>query len=182
VFLFIDPKKLNWLDLIIVILITIPTFFGFRKGFWRKFLGIAGIVAGFILAVRFYEPVSVFINKFINGNALIFHVISFLLIIGIIHGFSVWVARFIAGSHSGTSWLDKIAGSVFGFFQGLILASVLLVNLSFINLPDARVRGSSLLYSRVYHVAPVILEKVISYSPDLKHIYEDYKQKFLPGK
>jgi uncharacterized membrane protein required for colicin V production len=173
---------LNWLDLIIVFIITVPTFFGFRKGFLRKFLGIAGIIVGFILAVRFYEPVSGFFNGFIDGNSLVVQVISFLLIIGLIHGLSVWLARFIASSHSGTSLLDKIAGTIFGFLQGLILASVLLVNLSFINLPAVKVRESSLLYNRVYNVAPAILEKVISYSPDLRQIYEEYKQKFLPAK
>lgn len=173
---------MNWLDLIIVLIITIPTFFGFRKGFLRKFLGIAGIILGFILAVRFYNPVSSFLHGIFSGDMLIIHVISFLLIIGIVYGLSVWVARFIAGMNSGTSLVDKIAGILFGFLQGLILASVLLVNLSYVNLPGSDVRNSSILYSRVYKVAPAIFDKVISYSPNLAQIYQEYKQKYLPGK
>jgi uncharacterized membrane protein required for colicin V production len=155
---FIYDNLLNWLDLIIVLLITIPTFFGFRKGFLRKVLGIAGIIIGFILAVRFYDPIAGFLHGIISGNELFIQVISFLLII------------------------DKIAGTIFGFLQGLIIASVLLVNLSYIGLPGSETRNNSVLYSRVYKVAPIIFDKIISYSPSLAQIYREYKQKYLPEK
>ena len=173
---------MNWLDLIIVLIITVPTFFGFRKGFLRKFLGIIGIILGFILAVKFYSPISSFLKSFIHTDVLVIDVISFLLVIGTLHGISIWAARFMSGMNSGTSLLDKIAGTVFGFIQGLIVASVLLYNLTYINFPDIKTREDSLLYARVYKVAPALFDKIISFSPDLKQVYEEYKQKFLPVK
>lgn len=173
---------MNWLDIIIILIVTVPTFFGFRKGFLRKFLGIIGIILGFILAVKFYSPISSFLKGFIKTDTLIVDVISFIIIIGILYGLSIWVARFMAGMNSGTSLLDKIAGTAFGFFQGLIVASVLLYNFTYINFPDSKTRNESLLYSRVYKIAPAIFDKIISFSPDLKQIYEEYKQKFLPAK
>ncbi len=173
---------MNWLDIIIVLIITVPTFFGFRKGFLRKFLGIIGIIIGFVLAVKFYTPISSFLQSFIHTNVLVIHVISFLFVIGIVHGLSIWVARFMAGMNSGTSLVDKIAGTAFGFLQGLIIASVLLYNFTYIDFPDANVREGSLLYSRVYKIAPALFDKIISFSPDLKQIYDEYKQKFLPVK
>lgn len=142
-------------------------------------LGIAGIIIGFILAVRFYNPVSGFLYRIISGNELVIQVISFLLIIGVVYGFSVWVSRFMAGMNSGASLIDKIAGTVFGFLQGLIVASVLLVNLSYVDLPGSETRNNSILYSGVYKVAPAIFDKVISYSPSLAQIYREYKQKYL---
>lgn len=173
---------MNWLDIIIVLIVTVPTFFGFRKGFLRKFLGIIGIILGFILAVKFYTPISTFLKSFINTDILVIQVISFLLVIGIVYGLSIWLSKFMAGMNSGTSLLDKIAGTAFGFLQGLIVASVLLYNFTYINFPDAKDRESSLFYSRVYKIAPAIFDKIISFSPDLKQIYEEYKQKFLPVK
>jgi len=173
---------LNWLDLVIALIITIPTFSGFRKGFLRKFLGIAGIIVGFVLAVRFYEPAAGLLNKLFSSNLLVIQVISFLLIIAVIYGFTVWLAKFIAGMNSGSSVLDKTAGTLFGFIQGVIIASVLLFNLSYIDMPERKIRESSLLYNRVLNVAPAIFDKVISFSPELKLIYEEYKQKFIPSK
>jgi len=173
---------LNWLDILIALSITIPTFYGFRRGFLRKFLGIAGIIVGFILAVRFYEPVSGFFNKLFSTDLLVVQVMSFLFIIALIYGITVWLAGLLAGMNAGTSLLDKFAGTIFGFIQGVIIASVLLFNLAYIDLPDKKVRESSLLYDRVLNVAPMIFDKVISFSPDLKKIYEEYKQKFIPSK
>lgn len=172
---------MNWLDFVIVLIVTIPTFFGFRKGFLRKFLGIAGIIAGFVLAVRFYEPVASFIGKLLGGNTLVINIISFLLIIAIVYGLTVWLARFMSSMNSGTSMLDKTAGTLFGFIQGIIITSVLLFNLSLIDLPDRKVRESSLLYERVFGVAPMIFDKVISFSPELNEIYDKYKQKLVPS-
>lgn len=165
-----------------MLIVAVPTFFGFRKGFLRKFLGILGIILGFILAVKFYSPISSFLKSFIKTDTLVVDVISFLIVIGIVYGLSLWVARFMAGMNSGTSMLDKIAGTAFGFLQGLIVASVLLYNFTYINFPDSKTRNESLLYGKVYKIAPAIFDKIISYSPGLKQIYEEYKQKFLPVK
>lgn len=162
-----------------MLIVAVPTFFGFRKGFLRKFLGILGIILGFILAVKFYSPISSFLKSFIKTDTLVVDVISFLIVIGIVYGLSLWVARFMAGMNSGTSMLDKIAGTAFGFLQGLIVASVLLYNFTYINFPDSKTRNESLLYGKVYKIAPAIFDKIISYSPGLKQIYEEYKQKFL---
>ena len=103
---------MNWLDIVIVLLVTLPTFFGFRKGFLRKLLGIAGIIVGFILAINFYVPVAGILSKVIKENPVFLNVLSFLIIIGVVYGASIWVARFIANMNSGTSIIDKIEGRV----------------------------------------------------------------------
>src|ERR1041384_2877039 len=99
---------MNWLDLVIVLIITIPTFFGYRKGFLRKLLGIAGILFGFILALNFYTNVGEILGHIIKGNPAAVKILSFLLIIGIVFSLAVWLARFIAGINSGTTLIDKI--------------------------------------------------------------------------
>jgi membrane protein required for colicin V production len=170
---------LNWLDIIILLIIFVFTFFGFRKGFLRKFLGIAGIILGFILAVKFYRPISEFLSGLIKANITISRVLCFFLIIIFVFALAVWVAKFIAGMNSGTTFADKVLGTVFGFLEGLILASILVVNMSYLNYPDPNIRESSILYSKVYNVAPVIFDKVISLSPELKRVYEDYKKAIL---
>lgn len=152
------------------------TFLGYRKGFLRKLLGIVGILLGFILAVRFYKPVGVFFSELIKTNLNATYVICFLLIIIIIFSVAVWIARFIAGLNSGTTMIDKFLGTAFGFLEGIIIASVLVVNMSYLNCPDNKIRESSVLYPKVYNIAPVIFDKVISFSPELNKIYEEYKK------
>lgn len=183
VFLFIKLPytALNWLDILIVILVTLPTFFGFRKGFLRKLLGIAGIVLGFILAVKFYDSVSVLVSKVVKENPVFVNVLSFLIIIGVIYGASVWLARFIANLNSGTSLVDKILGTVTGFLQGVIISSVLLYNLSLADIPSKNTRDNSLLYPVIAKAAPAMFDKIIEYFPGLQDIYNKYKTPLLPG-
>ncbi len=166
---------MNWLDIVIVLLVTLPTFFGFRKGFLRKLLGIAGIILGFILAVKFYDTLTPLLSKVIKENPAFVNVLSFLIIIGVIYGASIWLARFIANMNSGTSIIDKILGTAVGFLQGLLVASVLLYNLSFANLPSAETRNNSLLYGTVTKIAPAVFDKILEYFPGLQDLYKEYK-------
>jgi membrane protein required for colicin V production len=168
---------MNWLDIVIGLIVAIPTYFGFRKGFVRKLLGIVGIVLGFILAVKFYESVSKILSSLIKESQLFVEVISFLLIIGIVYGISVWLARYMSDIGGGVNFLNRILGLAFGFLQGLIVASVLLYNLALINLPSQETRISSMLYQPVYKIAPAIFDKVIELFPGLKDTYQQYKQK-----
>jgi uncharacterized membrane protein required for colicin V production len=155
-------------------MVAIPSFFGFRKGFLRKLLGIAGIIAGFILAVKFYEPVATVLSAVIKGNPVFVDVLSFLIIIGILYGASVWLARFMANMNSGTTLIDKVLGTVFGFLQGLLLASILLFNLALADMPSKETRESSMFYPRVYKIAPAIFDKVLVVFPGLHELYNEY--------
>ena len=172
---FIFNCILNWLDIAIAVIVTLPTYFGYRKGFLRKLLGIAGIVAGFVLAVKFYGSISEVLAKFIHESTSAVNVISFLVIIGILYGASIWLARFIANLNSGTTSVDKILGFIFGFIQGLIVSSVLLYNLNFADFPSQKTRETSLLYNNVIKIAPAIFDKVIEYFPGLQDLYNEYK-------
>jgi len=172
---FVCFQHMNWLDIVIALLIAIPAIIGYRRGFLRKVLGIAGIALGFILAVRFYDKAAGFLSAFIKESQLFLNVIGFLLIVAVLYGVSLWLARFFSSVNSGTSIVNKILGTAFGFLQGLIAVSVLLYNLTFINFPSAETRSSSTMYPYVYKVAPALFDKIIELFPGLQDAYKQYK-------
>ena len=165
---------MNWLDILIALIITVPAFTGFRKGFVRKLLGIAGIITGFILAVNFYETAASVLAVIIKGNKIFTDVLGFLFIIAIIYGVSIWLAKFIAGINSGSGLVDKILGTALGFLQGLIAASILLFNLSIADIPAKETRDASVFYKPVSKTAPVIFDKILDLFPGLKDVYKNY--------
>ncbi len=175
---------MNWLDILIVLLVTLPTYFGYRKGFLRKLLGIAGIVLGFILAIKFYDSLTPVFSAVIKENRTFVNVISFLFIIGVVYGASIWLSRFMAGMNSGTSIIDKVLGTAVGFLQGVIVSSVLLYNLSIADIPSKQTRDNSMLYSTVYKIAPAVFDKVLEVFPGLQDIYREYRSPVQtePGK
>ncbi len=166
---------MNWLDIVIVIIVLVPAFSGFRKGFMRKILGIAGIALGFILAVKFYETIAGFISPVIKEGPALVNVISFLLIVAVVYGLSIWLARFMSDISPGTDFLNKLLGTVFGIIQGAIISSVLLYNLSLIDIPSAETRNGSILYKPVYKAAPLMFDKIIDLFPGLQETYRNYK-------
>jgi len=168
---------MNWLDIVIALIVTLPAFIGFRKGFLRKIVGIAGIAAGFILAVRFYDKAAGVLSSLIKESQLFINVISFLIIITLLYGISLWLGRFLSDINSGTSIINKILGTAFGFLQGLIVASVLLYNLAFINFPSEQTRHTSALYPFVYKIAPSMFDKIIDLFPGLQNAYKKYQEK-----
>jgi len=167
---------MNWLDIVIIVIVTLPTFLGYRKGFLRKLLGIVGILGGFLLAVRFYQPLADLLTKYLSADASVAKILSYLIIIAIMYGLAVWAATFMANINSGTKSVDKIAGAITGLLQGLIISSILLVNLTSLDLPQQKIRDSSLLYSQIYKIAPAIFDRVINIAPGIKNTYEEYKQ------
>jgi membrane protein required for colicin V production len=170
---------MNWLDIVLVLLVTLPTFFGYRKGFLRKLFGLLGIAAGFFLAVRFYSTIFDLLSKVIKGNPILAKVLSFLLILTAVYLLFLWVAASMSNMNSGTKIADKIAGAITGFIQGLIISSILLVNMAYLSYPEQAVRDSSLLYSTIYKIAPAIFDKLIDITPGIKNTYEEYKQQLL---
>jgi len=170
---------MNWIDLVIILLIAISAFFGYRKGFLRKLLGIVGILFGFILALNFYLNIAEILGRLIKGNPVAVKILSFLLIIAIVFSLAVWLARFIAGINSGTTLIDKILGVILGILQGLIIASILVVNMTSMGIIDEGTRNSSLLYSKIYPIAPAVFDKILKAAPGLQNTYDDYKKIFI---
>lgn len=167
---------MNWLDIVIAIIIAFPAIGGFRHGFLRKILGIIGIIVGFVLAVKFYKNVGLFIASLLKINELESNIIAFLFIITILFCIAVWLARFISSTSSTTTKIDKTLGLIMGFIQGLLIASILAYNLSYINFPSLETRQSSKLFNAVYPFAPAVFDRVIELSPPLKFLYEEYKK------
>jgi membrane protein required for colicin V production len=166
---------LNWLDLLIALFVTLPTFTGFRKGFVRKILGIGGIIAGFILAVKFYSNLSDIIITFFRGSKAFINVISFLLIIMIVYFIAVWISGFISDLNFGVILMDKLLGTITGFFQGVLFSSIILYNLAIVNIPSEQTRKSSYLYPYLINIAPAIFDRIIEAFPGLHDIYKQYR-------
>lgn len=167
-----------WIDIAIILIVGLSVFLGYRKGFLRKILGFTGLIVGFIVAVQFYQPIGEFISRIFSSASVIIYLITFLSIIGIVFGLAVWLARYLSNINAGTTLIDKIAGIVIGFLQGLLITSILLVNLSYMDFPSEIDKKNSIFYKSVYNVAPALFNKILSYSPNLKALYEEYKNRF----
>jgi len=112
---------MHWLDIILLVLLFIPTFIGLRRGLIKTVLSLVGLIIGVVLAGNFYKPVSN-IFGFIS-NESVAHILAFLLILALVMVVALLLARLLKSVVSITmmGWVDNV-----GFLSGFIFLSAIL--------------------------------------------------------
>jgi membrane protein required for colicin V production len=117
---------MNWLDIIILIILIIPTFIGLKIGIIRAFLSLAGIVVGVILAGRFSESLAG-VLPFISdpGWAKVAAFAIILIVVMVIAAVLAVVIKWFAKAFL-LGWVNRLGGAVLGFVVGAIFCGALL--------------------------------------------------------
>jgi len=143
---------MSWLDIVLVVLIAVPTLAGLSQGLIKITLVLVGLVVGVTLAGRFH-PVLAEMMTFISNpdvaNVAAFAVIMLVVLIaaGILASVLKWIASAVL-----LGWVNRLGGAVVGFLVGAIFCGALLATwVKFFGLPAAV--GESA-------IAPVLLERL----------------------
>ncbi len=118
---------MNSLDLILLIIIGVSLAVSTFRGAVREIFSLGGVIAGFILASRYYEKTSLGVFR-LTSDPKINDIISFL----VIFIFSAVIISFIGGllSHavnkSGFKVLNTLLGAFVGAIKGVLIASLVL--------------------------------------------------------
>ena len=115
----------NGLDIVIIVILLVTLILGLIKGLVRQVIGLAAVVAGLVLAARYYPRLSgVFGRAFASEKwasivafALIFVVV--LLLGGLV---SYLVCKLLCGP---LRFIDHLLGGVVGLVQGVLICGVI---------------------------------------------------------
>jgi membrane protein required for colicin V production len=109
-------------DVIVLAVVGICTLMGLWKGMVKQFFGLMGVIAGYLLAVRFYLPCSKFLTGFHGGTARAASFVAiFLLCILVAHVIAWVVGRHFAGS--GLGFLNRLGGAFLGLLKGCLIVA-----------------------------------------------------------
>ena len=117
---------MSWLDIVIIVVVVIATFWGLRIGLIKAVLSLAGLIVGVILAGRFYTPLSEqlgFIPQATVAKVVAFAIIliGVMIIAGVLAKLLKWAATIMM-----LGWVNRLGGAVFGLVLGAIFCSALL--------------------------------------------------------
>lgn len=156
-------------DIIVIAVIGILTIIGFWKGMVKQVFGLLGVIAGYMLAMKFYQPCSKFLTSIHPGTARIISFIAiFLACILVAHLIGWGIGRFLAISKLG--FLNRIGGGFLGFLKGCILVAVMvMVVTAFFSANNSLFKNSSMMK----YILPVttVLKKVTR--EDIKAKYNE---------
>jgi len=129
---------MNWLDIVIIVAIAIPTLIGLRIGMIKAALSLAGLIVGVIVAGRYYLPLSEqlsFISPASVAEIVAFAIIlvGVMVIAGVLARLLKWTASVIM-----LGWVNHLGGAVFGLVLGAIFCGALLATwLKFFGVTEA---------------------------------------------
>ena len=120
-------------DWIIVVVLAVAVLTGIARGFFRSAFSLAGLVLGLTLAAWNYWRLAAVLKMMIHSveiaNAIAFVVIA-LLVMAVAAILGSLLAKFF--EKVGLGCLDRLAGGIFGFVEGLVFVMVaILVTVAF---------------------------------------------------
>jgi membrane protein required for colicin V production len=115
-------------DWLIVIVIALAVLGGFQQGFFRSASSLGGLLLGLVLAAWNYGRVAALFVPLVRIDAVA-DVIGFLLIALVVMAVVGFVGGFLGSAmhQIGLGWLDRLAGGAFGFLQGALLVTVVIL-------------------------------------------------------
>jgi membrane protein required for colicin V production len=164
---------MNTFDIAVVLVVGGLTVLGFFKGMVKQLVALAGVVAGYMMAMRFYEPASHFFTSFRPGTA---KVISFIAIFAVCIVCAHIIGELVGKLFgiSGLGLLNRIGGGLVGFLKGCVIVSLAaMAVIAFHPTNNTLFKGSS----TIKYILPVV-EVMKSISPeDVKSRYNKEVEK-----
>lgn len=117
---------MNWLDIILLVMLFVPTFIGLRKGLIKSALSFVGLVIGVVLAGNCYQPVSKIFGFIDNENVA--YILAFVLILALVMAAAFLLARLLKSIISSVmlGWVDNFGGAAMGFLFGFLFLGAIL--------------------------------------------------------
>ena len=117
---------MNWLDIVILVVVAIGTFWGLKTGIIKAVLSLAGLIVGVVLAGRFYASLGerlTFISQEGIANAVAFAIILIVVMVAaaVLANFLKWVTSLVM-----LGWVNRLGGELFGLIMGAIFCGALL--------------------------------------------------------
>jgi membrane protein required for colicin V production len=124
---------ISWVDLAIVIVVAFSVLVGLSQGFFRAVCSLGGLILGLALAEWNYPIVAAPLKTFVHDQETA-NIIAFILIAILVMAVAGVLGALLHKTFKsiGLGCLDRLAGAVFGFFQGVLLVTLaILVTVAF---------------------------------------------------
>jgi membrane protein required for colicin V production len=115
----------TWVDWAIVIFLAVSVLGGLQTGFFRSVCSLGGLLLGLVLAAWNYARVAALLRPLVRIEAVA-DTIGFLLIALVVMALAGVLGSILARTFHqlGLGCLDRLAGGVFGLFQGAGLVTL----------------------------------------------------------
>ena len=116
--------QLNWIDITMIIVLSLALIIGLIKGLMRQLIGIAAILAGVILAVVYYPYAAELYLRFVSRN-LLAQFLGFLTILLFVMAVGWVIAAILSKLIKGPlRMVNHVLGGAFGVMKGVLICGI----------------------------------------------------------
>lgn len=160
-------------DIIILILIALGAYEGYKKGLLLSMVGLVGFVLAIALGVYFMDPLSKYLAQHLDDLTFAFPIMAFLIVFLLtllIVGIAGWVMKRVMDMVL-LGGLDSIAGAILGIVKaGFFLSLFMWLSIQFdLKMPREWRRKSEYL-QYIEPLAPSVIWVLEPVSPKLKEL------------
>lgn len=166
------------LDLLIVLILIASTLLGIKDGFFKKVFGVLGFWFGFVLATKYMGVVAGWLISWLDMDSDGAHIIGYgTIFTAVVVAVNLGYRWFGQTGKETLSPKSRIAGGVFGFAEGLVLASLLLLAMSVFGEPDDRTKRESAFYYPLVTVAPDVFDYSLSWMSSGREFVDEIRSR-----
>ena len=117
-----------WIDWLMLFILAGAVFSGLAEGFLRSVCSLGGLFFGVLLAVWNYDAVAGLLKPIFRFDAVA-DALGFLLIVALVTALANLLGKLLHSTARtvGLGCLDRLLGGVFGFFQGWLFVTVIIL-------------------------------------------------------
>jgi uncharacterized membrane protein required for colicin V production len=165
--------KLNWVDLLIIILMLRTSYVAFQDGLSHELFPLIGSVVITVVGLRYYTQLSTILSQnMFNAPRQITDFLAFMLLV-VVTGILFKLFKALADRIIKVEWhplLERFGGLFVGVAKAAIVTSLVIITLSLAPLPYLQwsIRDKSLMGMPFLKIGPAIYEKVSRILPEVK--------------
>jgi membrane protein required for colicin V production len=117
---------MNWLDIVILVVLLVSAISGLINGFIKTIFSLIGLIAGVLLAGRYYISLANHLGFISSENAA--RIVAFLIIFAVVMLVAILFGLIFTKVASAIllGWLNRILGAIVGVLIGAITIGALL--------------------------------------------------------
>jgi len=171
---------MNSIDIVIFVIVCFFGIKGFFRGLLLEVFTLAGLLLGYVVALREMSNVASWINRALHFPQWISMAVGFFVIFMVILIFFRLLGRALRRLIKWIfmGWVDKGGGILFGVFKGAFVASLLALFVTLIPLSLEIQEEDSIFFRPVRSVAPAVFDFLKHSFPRTKNFYEEIKEGF----
>lgn len=165
---------MNILDVIIVAFIAVGFILGYKDGFVRKIIGLAGFMLAAYLSIKLAAAFGRTIESVFKIEFYFAEIIGGLVIFLVVILITSIIKRLVHPFDKVNSTLNQLVGGVAGMFQIMFFLSALFLLLNVFNQPSEKLTSKSYFHAKIINLIPSVINYVKNYTPETKKIIKDY--------